>query len=198
MKYLKDMDSLTEKRVTVKRRYTEKYPAKNISTAARIRNAVIEAMGDGVLTEEELSKILHELKAHKRWLSRNTKLFNISEDQSGIKTFCLSPFGKRVQTKTSQLNEGVYVPSNIEEFAKRRGALPLVKKIAKWAEKAGKNIAGGTAIGKGYDTLILDLRHHGGEIRINLRNDEVTLFDEPVKDAKSFKKVYDKLKDAYS
>ncbi len=89
------------------------------------------------------------------------------------------------------VNEGVYVPSNIEEFAKRRGALPLVKKIAKWAEKAGENINGGTAIGKGYDTLILDLRHHGGEIRINLRNDEVTLFDEPIKDAKSFKKVYD-------
>ena len=89
------------------------------------------------------------------------------------------------------VNEGVYVPSNIEEFAKRRGALPLVKKIAKWAEKAGENINGGTAIGKGYDTLILDLRHHGGEIRINLRNDEVTLFGEPIKDAKSFKKVYD-------
>ena len=110
MKYLKSLDSfdkhITEKRVTVKRRYTENHPAKSISTAARVRNSVIEAMGDGVLTEEELIKILQELKAHKRWLSRNTKLFNISEDQNGIKSYTLSPFGKRVKSKTIAVNEG--------------------------------------------------------------------------------------------
>lgn len=109
MKYLKSLDSfdkhITEKRVTVKRRYTENHPAKSISTAARVRNSVIEAMGDGVLTEEELIKILQELKAHKRWLSRNTKLFNISEDQNGIKSYTLSPFGKRVKSKTVAVNE---------------------------------------------------------------------------------------------
>ncbi len=109
MKYLKSLDSfdkyITEKRVAIKRRYTESHPAKNISTAARVRNSVIEAMGDGVLTEEELSKILQELKAHKRWLGRNTKLFNISEDQNGIKSYTLSPFGKRVKAKTITVNE---------------------------------------------------------------------------------------------
>tara|TARA_Y100000389_G_scaffold2066_1_gene2078 strand:- start:778 stop:1632 length:855 start_codon:yes stop_codon:yes gene_type:complete len=109
MKYLKSIDSfsepISEARVTVKRRYTENHPAKNISTAARVRNSVIEAMGDGVLTEEELSKILQELKANKRWLGRNTKLFNISEDQNGIKSYALSPFGKRVMKKTIAVNE---------------------------------------------------------------------------------------------
>ena len=109
MKHLKSIDSfsepISEARVTVKRRYTESHPAKNISTAARVRNSVIEAMGDGVLTEEELSKILQELKAHKRWLGRNTKLFNISEDQNGIKSYTLSPFGKRVKSKTITVNE---------------------------------------------------------------------------------------------
>ena len=115
MKYIKTQDQLTEKRVTVKRRYTEKHPAKNISTSARIRSAVIEAIGDGVLTEEEISNILKELNAHSRWLRRNTKLFNISEDQTGIKTYGLSPFGKRVKEKTmslhESLNEGVLTNS---------------------------------------------------------------------------------------
>ena len=89
----------------------------------------------------------------------------------------------------STVNEEVYIPSNIEEFAKRRGVLPLVKKIGRWAEKAGKRINGGTAIGKGYSTLILDLKHQGGEIRINLDNDEVTLHGTIIDDPKSFKKA---------
>jgi len=91
--------------------------------------------------------------------------------------------------KESTVNEEVYIPSNIEEFAKRRGVLPLVKKIGRWAEKAGKRINGGTAIGKGYSTLILDLKHQGGEIRINLDNDEVTLHGTIIDDPKSFKKA---------
>ena len=41
MKHLKEFDDvISEKRVTVKRRYTEKHPAKNISTAARVRNSI--------------------------------------------------------------------------------------------------------------------------------------------------------------
>jgi hypothetical protein len=120
MKHLKEFDDvISEKRVTVKRRYTEKHPAKNISTAARVRNSIIEAMGDGVLTEEELTKILQELKAHKRWLSRNTKLFNISEDQNGTKTYGLSPYGKRVKSKTLKINEGldgVAVGPDLDDF----------------------------------------------------------------------------------
>jgi hypothetical protein len=93
--------------------------------------------------------------------------------------------------KNKKLNEAAYIPSNIEEFAKRRGALPLVKTVARWAEKAGKRINGGTAIGKGYDTLILDLTYQGSEIRINLSNDKITLNDIEVKDAKSFKNALD-------
>ena len=33
------------------------------------------------------------------------------------------------------INEAVYLPSNIEEFARRRSVLPLVKKVAKWARE---------------------------------------------------------------
>jgi len=87
-----------------------------------------------------------------------------------------------------------YVPDNILKFAKHKGVDALVKKVASWAEKSGSRIKGGTAIGKNYSTLILDLTHQGGEIRINTDTDEVTLNDKPVKDARSFKNA---LQEAY-
>ena len=99
-----------------------------------------------------------------------------------------------IQKAKSKMKEGeleeAYVPSNIKEFAKRKGATSLVNKVAGWAEKAGKGIRGGTAIGKNYSTLILDLGYQDGAIRINLDDDTVTLYDEEVFDAKSFKQVY--------
>ena len=110
MKNLKDLsDYISEKRIIVKRRYTEKHPAKKVSTAANVRSAVLDAIADGQLTEEEVTKILSEVSAHKRWLSRNVDLFNISEDETGVKRFSLSPYGKRIRTATT-LNEALKVP----------------------------------------------------------------------------------------
>lgn len=99
---------------------------------------------------------------------------------------------KRNSTNES-LNEAARVPSNIMDFAKRKGsyAVSLVKKAATWAEKAGKYISGGTAIGKNYDTIILDMKHQGSEIYINLNDETIELFGEEVTDAKSFKRVLD-------
>lgn len=116
MKNINDLNNfLNEKRVAVKRRYTEAYPGKNVSTAARVRSSILEAIADGHITEEEMSRILLELQAHKRWLDRNKTLFNVSEDQSGIKTFSLSPYGKRVKNATAiekptVINEALNVP----------------------------------------------------------------------------------------
>lgn len=92
-----------------------------------------------------------------------------------------------------KVNEAASVPSNIMDFAKRKGsyAVNLVKKAATWADKAGKYISGGTAIGKNYDTIILDMKHQGSEIYINLNDETIELFGEEVTDAKSFKRVLD-------
>lgn len=100
---------------------------------------------------------------------------------------------ERFINESYSINEAASVPSNVMEFAKRKGsyATALVKKVATWAEKAGKRINGGTAIGKNYSTLVLDMKHQGSEIYINLDNETVELFGELVKDAKSFKKVLD-------
>ena len=99
-----------------------------------------------------------------------------------------------IQKAKGEMKEGeleeAYVPSNIKEFAKRKGATSLVNKVAGWAEKAGKGIRGGTAIGKDYSTLVLDMTYQGGEIRINTDNDTITLFDEPVNSFNEFQRVY--------
>jgi hypothetical protein len=69
--------------------------------------------------------------------------------------------GKASVNLTEETLTEAYVPSNIAEFAKRKGVSSLVKTVAGWAEKVGKRIVGGTAIGKNYDTLILDMTYPG-------------------------------------
>ena len=96
-----------------------------------------------------------------------------------------------------RLNEAAYVPYNIMDFAKNKGsyAVALVKKAATWAEKSGKRISGGTAIGKNYSTIILDIKHQGAEIYINLDNETIELYGEEVYDAKSFAQVFKTMTD---
>lgn len=96
-----------------------------------------------------------------------------------------------------RLNEAAYIPYNIMDFAKNKGsyAVALVKKAATWAEKSGKRISGGTAIGKNYSTIILDMKHQGAEIYINLDNETIELYGEEVYDAKSFAHVFKTMTD---
>jgi hypothetical protein len=102
-----------------------------------------------------------------------------------LDTLVHNTFGKR----KGELEEA-YVPSNIKDFAKRKGVSSLVNKVAGWAEKVGKSIRGGTAIGYNYSTLILDMTYQGSEIRINTDNDTIELYDEPVYSFNDFKQVY--------
>jgi hypothetical protein len=102
-----------------------------------------------------------------------------------LDTLVHNTFGKR----KGELEEA-YVPSNIKDFAKRKGVSSLVNKVAGWAEKVGKRITGGTAIGYNYSTLILDMEYQGSEIRINTDNDTIELYDEPVYSFNDFKQVY--------
>jgi hypothetical protein len=84
-----------------------------------------------------------------------------------------------------------YVPDNIKSFAKRKGVSALVNKAAGWAEKVGKRITGGTAIGKNYSTLILDMGYQTADIYINTDDETIELYGEEVNSFPEFKKVYD-------
>ena len=97
--------------------------------------------------------------------------------------------GAAEEIDEAELTEA-YVPSNIKEFAKRKGVSRLVNTVAGWAEKVGKGIRGGTAIGYNYSTLILDMTYQGSEIRINTDDETIELYDEPVNSFADFKRVY--------
>lgn len=106
MKFIKTFDELiTEKIVTYKRKYTEKYPAKIASTSARIRNAIFDAMQDGIITKGEMDRILSEIKAHKRWVSRNSDLFKLEEDSEGNVIYKLSNKGSRIFKSSRSITE---------------------------------------------------------------------------------------------
>jgi len=94
-----------------------------------------------------------------------------------------------VKVNEDKLTEA-YVPDNIKKFAKERGVSSLVNKAAGWAEKVGKRITGGTAIGKNYSTLILDMGYQTGDIRINTEDETIELYGEEVNSFPEFKKIY--------
>ena len=83
------------------------------------------------------------------------------------------------------------VPSNIREFAKRKGVSSLVNKVAGWAERVGKRITGGTAVGRDYDTLVLDMGYQTSDIRIDCDEETVELYGEPVSSFADFKRVFE-------
>lgn len=112
MNFIKSFNELFEKRITVKRKYTESYPAKIVSSNAKVRNEVLNAIADGKLTEEEFLGILSGVNAHGKWLTKNRKLFKI-EEESGIKMYSLSEYGKRIKNailSNIQINEALNVP----------------------------------------------------------------------------------------
>jgi hypothetical protein len=97
--------------------------------------------------------------------------------------------GAAEDIKEAELTEA-YVPSNIKEFAKRKGVSALVNKVAGWAERVGRSINGGTAIGKDYSTLILDMGYQTADIYINTEDETIELYGEEVNSFPEFKSVY--------
>jgi len=89
-------------KITLKRRYTENHPAVQVGKSASVRNKMLEAIADGKITQEEFDAILKEYsKDSSKWIRRNTKYFNVSED--GIS---LSTFGKRALSQIAVIEEG--------------------------------------------------------------------------------------------
>ena len=97
--------------------------------------------------------------------------------------------GAAEEIDKTELSEA-YVPSNIKEFAKRKGISSLVNKVAGWAEKVGARITGGTAIGKDYNTLILDMGYQTADIYINIEDGTIELYGEPADSFPQFQKAF--------
>ena len=107
--------SVFESRIQLKRQYTENHPAITAGKIARVRNKMLEAIADGKLTKEEFDTILREMSIDsKRWMRRNTKYFNVSED--GI---TLSKFGRRALnqiTINENMDNNTFLFESFNEF----------------------------------------------------------------------------------
>lgn len=145
---------------------------------------------DEVFSPEDYKKVLQVIEKIKY---TNTRLYNAILDMISD----VYPHDYKEVEAQIGLSESS-VPDNIMSFAKRNGIVPIVKQVARWAEKAGKRIVGGTAIGKNYSTLILDLTYQGGEIRINIDTDEIEVKGEEVYDYRSFVNAIGTINENYS
>tara|TARA_B110000259_G_C13986557_1_gene390689 strand:+ start:2 stop:1600 length:1599 start_codon:yes stop_codon:yes gene_type:complete len=97
---------------------------------------MLEAIKDGKVATSEFDRILKELSSNsKRWMNRNGKLFNVSEE--GIS---LSSLGKRILkgitvNEATEENPEVWVPSGfdkaISKLPNSQVTLDVVKKLAK-------------------------------------------------------------------
>ncbi len=93
---------------------------------------------------------------------------------------------------SESVNEG-NLPSNIQKWIRARGPGPSkdVKMIGKWVKKlTGREISGGVAIGKNYNTLVLDIGYQDAAIHYDTTNGDVTLYDKKIRNFNGFKKVF--------
>ena len=134
------------------------------------------------------------------WTEKGIQMFpEFEPEEQGDDEDSYDWFTNSYEKDNTSLEEA-NVPDNIKKFAKRKGISSLVNKVASWAEKAGKRIVDGTAIGKNYSTLILDLTYQGGEIYINTDNDTIEVNGIEVQDYNSFASALDEdqLNESYS
>ena len=107
---------INEGKIQLKRRYTENYPTVSAGKAAPIRNKVIEAIADGKISNEEFKALIKELSSSSaKWIRKNAKYFNVSED--GI---TLSKYGMKIlsgiKAVNENKNENVMIHTTFESF----------------------------------------------------------------------------------
>lgn len=118
-----ESEEVSESRITLKRQYTENYPAKTAGKHAAIRNKIIEALKDGELTKEEFDTLVSGLtEDSKRWLRRNSTFFNIQEDKVGLtktgQRIAATLYKNDYKLKTNENNnmENKFIYESFSEF----------------------------------------------------------------------------------
>jgi hypothetical protein len=142
---------------------------------------------EGIMSEIDL--LAKEAKDLKDFVKKFKKEYSDLTDAGDIKE--LESWLKTVYSnaKNESVTEAANVPRNIEDWARGRGLLADLKQIARWVEKSGKRIVGGTAIGRGYDTLVLDVTYQGSEIYWDTDTGEIEVNKQPVTDLKTMRKA---------
>ena len=165
-------DFLSEgKKIQIKRKYTENYPAQTVGKTANVRNAVIQAIKDGVVTKEEFNKILSELStSSSQWASRNRKYFNVSEE--GIK---LSRWGRRI---LAELDETPKAAEVFEATVEMDAINPDDKDFLKFLKKNKVKIINKEMDGPGGGTPVITMQGKRKDLETVLADSELG-WDDP-------------------
>ncbi len=116
--------SVNEARVQYKRRYTESHPARSMNSNTKIRSKFLSAIGDGILTEDEIYNILKELNANSKWFKRNSSLVKQTSDG-----YRLSVEGRRMLKHVQVANTINEEEPVIESKVSKDHALDALKKM---------------------------------------------------------------------
>jgi hypothetical protein len=146
-----------------------------------IRSRILQAFKQGKLTEDTYELFMKWIADPNSTKKAIIKAFESITGDRNVKEI----IGKR----KGELAEAD-VPSNIKKFAERHGVSSLVNKVAGWVEKVGAEITGGNAIGKNYNTLILDIGHQTADIYINIEDETIELYGKPANNFSQFQKVF--------
>ncbi len=103
------------------------------------------------------------------------------------------PIKKMISLVTEESVNEASLPSNIQKWVMDRGSKPSkdVKMIGKWVKKlTGREISGGVAIGKNYNTLVLDIEHQDAAIHYDTTSGEIKLYKKKIRSFNDFEKVF--------
>jgi len=112
MKSVKKFDQfINEAKIQVKQKYTEKYPAKMVSTYAPVREKILSFVKENSpVSKADLIEFLKRVNEESGkstslgWITRNKQYF-VVEEKGDKKTYKLSSLGERVFAKTQTLNK---------------------------------------------------------------------------------------------
>jgi hypothetical protein len=165
-----DLHDVTEKAISLS-------SSGKILTMAEYEHIVDSKLSEKKLTTAEKRKKEDIVKGMKK---------SFKGDKGAMYAIATAKAKKLAEEEISE----AYVPDNIKSFAKRKGVSSLVNKVAGWTERIGKRITGGTAIGKNYSTIILDMGYQTSDIYINIDDNTIELYGEEVNSFPEFEKVY--------
>lgn len=98
LKYSEFNNYVNEGVIIVKRKYTNSYPEINKNLNAKIRNSILNAVSDKVVTSKDLLDIIAQAgsKNALQWLKQNGHYFKITKGDLDTETFILTPQAKRI------------------------------------------------------------------------------------------------------
>ena len=121
---------VNERNITIKRQYTGNHPAVTVGKTAKIRNKVLEAIKDGKISQEEFNNILKEMTTDsKRWLRRNSRHFNVSEDGVSLSKSGKSILKNVMVAEATEKAPKIWVPGGFDKAISKYPNNKITRKI---------------------------------------------------------------------